>query len=195
MVRMSNTIIAWLAAGDLRTDGSANEVAALVAANPDLLPNLIEALHSPQDAIRGRAADALEKVARTQGETVLPYLDQIIDRGRRDGVPMVRWHVAMILGHVNPPAGEQQEQIRRALTLMLADPSAITRSWVIVSLCLLARRRPDWAEAIIEVVQPLEADESKAVRTRVRTALACLFDPEAALPAGWVKREDTTQLH
>lgn len=189
-----NSLIAWLAAGDLRTDGAANEVAALVIVNPELLPELIDALAAPQDAIRGRAADALEKVARTRGEQVLPYLDQVIELGRRDPAPMVRWHMAMILGHVHPPL-EQDEQIRAALLHLLRDPSAITRSWAVVSACLLARRQPAWAGEIIDALQPLQTDASKAVRTRVRKALACLLDPEADLPAGWVKREDATQLH
>lgn len=181
-----NTIITWLTAGDLRTDGAANEVAGLVAANPDLLPDLIAALEVPEGPIRGRAADALEKVARTQGAHVLPYLDQVIDRARRDRVPMVRWHMAMILGHLHPPP-EQDEAVRAALVHLLGDRSAITRSWAVVSLCLLAQRRPDWAEEIMALLQPLQADESKAVRTRVRKALACLLEPGVALPAGWDK--------
>jgi HEAT repeat protein len=182
-----NSIINWLTAGDLRTDGAANEVAALVTANPDLLPDLIDALRSPDDPIRGRAADALEKVARTQGEAVPAYLPQVIDLARRDPVPMVRWHMAMILGHLHPPQ-EQDAHIRDALLHLLRDASAIVRSWAVVSVCLLARRRPDWAEESIGAVQPLQMDASKAVRTRVRKALPCLLEPDADLPASWDKR-------
>lgn len=187
-----SSIIDWLTAGDLRTDGAANEVAALVAAHSDLLPDLIGALRSPVDAIRGRAADALEKVARTQAEQVLPYLAELLDLARRDGVPMVRWHMAIILGHLQPPPA-QDELIRAALLHLLHDPSAITRSWAVVSACILAHRRPEWTEEIIAALQPLQADESKAVRTRVRRALPCLLEPDAELPAGWRKSGDAAK--
>ena len=181
-----SSIASWLSAGDLRTDGAADEVAALVAAHLDLLPDLIAALHSPDDPTRGRAADALEKVARTHGDQVLPYLDQLIDLARCDPVPVVRWHMGMILGYVSPE-GEQAEHVRDALLPMLRDPSALVRGWAIVSLCLLARRRPDWCEEIIGALQPLEADASKAVRTRIARALPCLLEPDTDLPAGWDK--------
>lgn len=192
MMYMSNTIIAWLRAGDLRTDGAANEVAELVAANPDLLGDLIAALQSPDNPTRGRAADALEKVARTHGEQMLPYLDQIVDLSRRDPVPMVRWHMAMILGYLHPP-GEQAERVRDALLSLLRDRSALVRSWAVVSLCLLAKRRPHWSEEIMQALQPLEFDESKAVRTRIAGALPCLLEPNSPLPAGWDKRDATNR--
>lgn len=186
MVHMSNTITDWLRAGDLRTDGAADEVAALVTADPDLLADLIDALRSPDDPTRGRAADALEKVARTHGEAVLRYLDLVIELGCRDPVPMVRWHVAMILGYLSPQE-EEEERVRDALLNLLHDPSAFVRSWAVVSLCLLARRRPDWGEDILRALQPLELDESKAVRTRIAKALPCLLQQDADLPAGWDK--------
>lgn len=170
-----NTIIAWLTAGDLRTDGAANEVAALVTADPGLLPDLIAALHAANDAVRGHAADALEKVARTHSACVLPYLDQVLDRARHDRVPMVRWHMAMILGYLDPPPA-QDAAIRAALLHLLHDPSAFVRSWAVVSACLHARRRPEWTEELVQTLQPLQEDASKAVRTRVRKALPSLLD-------------------
>lgn len=182
-----SSMTGWLSEGDLRTDGAADEVAELVTADPSLLPDLIGALRSPDDPMRGRAADALEKVARTRGEHVLPYLGQVIDLARRDPVPMVRWHMAMILGYVSPPEDEAG-QVREALLAMLRDPSVFVRSWAIVSLCLVAKRRPEWGEEIIQALQALEADDSKAVRTRIAKALPCLLQREAELPAGWDKR-------
>ena len=99
---------------------------------------------------------------------------------------MVRWHMAMILGYLHPQ-GDEEEQVRDALLHMLHDPSALVRSWAVVSLCLLARQRPDWGESILLALQPLERDESKAVRTRTAKALPCLLDPDAGLPKGWRK--------
>lgn len=183
-----NTIMSWLRAGDLRTDGTANEVAELVTADPALLPDLMSALHSADDPLRGRAADALEKVARAQSDQVLPYLEQVSDLARRDPVPMVRWHLAMVLGYLSPATGEQDEQIWGTLRYLLDDQSAFVRSWAIVSACLLAQRQPAWAEQIMEALQPLQTDDSKAVRTRVRKALAWLLEPAAGLPVGWDKR-------
>jgi len=53
-----------LAVGDLRSDGLASEVAGLVLARPELLADLVSLLGDVHPAMRGHAADALERVSR-----------------------------------------------------------------------------------------------------------------------------------
>jgi len=53
-----------LAVGDLRSDGLASEVAALVLARPELLVDLVAVLNDAHPAAGGHAADALERVSR-----------------------------------------------------------------------------------------------------------------------------------
>ena len=61
-----NEILQWLAGGDLRSDGMANEAAEVILENPELIEELFEGLSSADEVVRGRTADALEKVGRTK---------------------------------------------------------------------------------------------------------------------------------
>jgi HEAT repeat protein len=181
-----NTLLEWLADGDLRTDGAANEVAALVEEAPELVADLVQGLHVKEAPIRGRAADALEKVARSHPGCVIPFLRELVEIGKCDPVPMVRWHVAMTLGHL-VVCHTHLPVIRKALLELLKDPSVFVRSWAIASLCVVARERPRVNEEIVRAISVLARDRSPAVRTRVRKAIAALTDPNAPLPAGWAK--------
>ena len=56
-----NTLLRKLSGGDLRSDGSANEVAGEVVRNPQLFEQLLEGLGEPDDVVRARTVHALEK--------------------------------------------------------------------------------------------------------------------------------------
>lgn len=181
-----STLLEWLAQGDLRTDGAASDVAEVVIRNPDLVSDVVDALHAPDNAVRGHAADALEKVARSLPGHVLPHLQDLIRMAQEDRVPMVRWHIAMMLGHLSG-AADCLPDIRQALLAMLSDSSVSVRSWAIASLCIVAERRPEWIEEIAQRIGQLAEDRSAAIRARVRKALIFLTDPRAPMPGGWVK--------
>jgi len=176
-----------LSIGDLRSDGLANEVAAIVLNNPGLLPELIDAFRSSKPSIRGHAADALEKVARHHPKGIVPFLPFVIREAQHDEIPMVRWHLAMILGHVSSvPA--TIPKTRRALLTLLHDPSPFVRSWAITALAIIAQRNPRSAASSARAIAPLTSDSSVAVAKRARTALRALADPRFRLPASWIKK-------
>ena len=181
-----NTLLKWLSIGDLTSDGQANEVAALVSENLQLLPDLVDALSHASNVIRGHAADALEKVARQHPEAVAHYLPELLQSAKSDTVPMVRWHVAMALGHLAASPGHQSE-IADTLLALLHDASVFVQSWAISSLCIFARLHPEHAPRITQGIADLSSSASAAVRTRVRKALALLSDPEMPFPKGWIK--------
>jgi HEAT repeat protein len=183
-----NTILEWLSIGGLTSDGQANEVAALVTDNPQLLPDLVEALGNPDDVIRGHGADALEKVARRHPEPVLAHLAFLLRSAHSDPLPMVRWHLAMTLGHLASSPGYRDE-IMEALLKLLKDDSIFVRSWAIPGLCLIARLHPGHAPRIAQAIQGLTSSPSAALRTRARKALSLLADPQAPFPKGWIKSQ------
>ena len=96
-----NELLEWLAGGDLTSDGASDKVASFVLANPFLINDLVDGFKVQDDVVRGRAADALEKVARSLPEPVSEHLPTLLNSAREDPVPMVRWHLAMLLGHVS----------------------------------------------------------------------------------------------
>jgi HEAT repeat protein len=181
-----NNFTRILSTGDLRSDGFADEVARIVTSQPDLLPDLMEALASPDPSIRGHAADALEKVSRTRPDEVAVFLPRLVTLALNDNTAMVRWHLAMILGHISAALQDISEAKRTLLTL-LRDESAFVRSWAITSLCILARKFPRHAESIASRLVRLASDPSAAVSKRAQTALRVISDPDAPLPRTWVK--------
>jgi HEAT repeat protein len=180
--------IGLLAGGDLRSDGASNEVARTIIDNPEMLPDLVACLDVKDAVVRGRAADALEKIGRILPDAVAPFLDRIVTALGDDEVPMVRWHLAMALGHLVMVA-DQADRIEAALLARLKDDSVFVVSWAMASLCILAFRYPAKLPGIARAIAPFERSSSAALRTRARKAMAALTGKRSSLPPGWVKSE------
>lgn len=181
-----NQILEWLSGGDLRSDGLSDQVAEFVLAHPELLDELAAGLDQTDDVIRGRAADAVEKIARSRPEWVSQYLDRLTNLAERDPVPMVKMHVAMALGHLAMVDGARDE-ITTALLGLLDDVSVFARSWAIASLCIVVRLHPAERDRVVSRLAPLASESSPAIRARVRKALILLTNIDAPFPKGWIK--------
>lgn len=189
-----NPLLDWLEDGDLRSDGVATEVAAIVLENPGLVHELFAGLRSPTKTVRGHAADALEKVAREAPELMVDRLVELTRLAVEDDVAMVRMHLAMVFGHL-AMMHEKVEVLKDTLVRMLADESVFTKSWVIVSLCIIARKYPPMQEGILQQVAAFKADESIAIRTKVRYAIQVLTNPSQPFPKGWVKSKQLEETN
>ena len=181
-----NQLLEWLSGGDIRSDGMADGVAAVVLQTPERFADLFEGLYAADDVIRGRSSDALEKVARSRPDLLVDRLAEIIAVGRADSRPVVRMHVAMLLGHLSGRT-EHIETITAALLELMADESVFTRAWAIGSLCIIGRKYQSYRGSIAGRIAPLQTDSSIAIRTRARKALAILADDNMPFPKGWVK--------
>jgi HEAT repeat protein len=100
-----------------------------------------------------------------------------------DKIPMVRWHLAMILGNTASPA-EETRPVISALLRLLKDESVIVRSWAISSLCIVGRRDKGRRRKIIDSIAALQHDKSIAIRVRAVKALKVLRNENESLPAG-----------
>jgi len=178
--------VEWLSSGDLRSDGAADEVVDLVLENPDMIEDVFGALRVTDDVVRGHAADALEKIARSLPALLDDRVDEIIAAARRDEVSMVRWHLAMILGHLSQ-CEARVEDYTDTLIDFLDDGSVFVQSWSIVSLCIIARAYPQRSREILAKIERLKQSESAAVRTKVRHAISLLIDRRQPFPKGWIK--------
>jgi len=188
-----NQVLTWLSGGDLRSDGMADEVAHFILDNPGAFEDLYAGLTEADEVVRGRAADAIEKVSRSRPDLLVDHLPQIESLARKEQVPLVKMHLAMIFGHlaVYP---ELIEQLKPPLIDFLDDDSVFTRSWTIVSLCIIARKYPQECQGVIELLVPLLADGSIAIRSRVKKAINLLTDPTEQFPKGWIKSEHLLEI-
>jgi len=175
-----------LAEKDLRSDGLSQEAAALVLQNPRLMPELVDALLDAPPAARGHTADAIERVSRTRPELIAPFLASILPLAEGDPVPMVRWHVGMLLTNQALTA-RVARRVVPVLMGQLADPSAFVRSWAVSGLCVIARRFPAFTASVLDELHSLERDPKISVRHRVRTAIRVLLVPDTPIPSTWVK--------
>lgn len=183
-----NDLLKMLSGGNLRSDGEANQVAQIVLENPQLLDDLVDGLNVSDDVIRGRTSHALEWIARSQPEWLVPHLRRLIRISRSDPVAMVRWHMAMTFGDM-AIFEEHVNELGDCLVHLLDDPSVFVRSWTISSLCIIARVYPERNEAISQHISGYRDDSSIAIRARVRKALDALTNPQKPFPDGWVKSE------
>jgi HEAT repeat protein len=183
-----NQILEWLSGGDLRSDGLADEVAAAVLKSPDLFDDLYAGLSESDDVIRGRTADALEKISRQRPDLIAVHLPEVIDLSRSDQVPMVKMHLAMIFGHL-ALYEELIDILQSALFELLKDESVFAKSWAIVSLCIIGRMYPQKSTRIVNRISQLQGDKSVAIRSRAGKALNILTNPSASFPKGWIKSD------
>ena len=183
-----NPILDWLSGDDLRSDGMANEVADVVLKNPDLFDEVILGLDEADDVIRGRTADALEKIARVKPDLLVEHLPKLLQVTTEDTVPMVKMHLAMIMGHL-AIYQEHAESLTECLFNFLEDESVFARSWAIASLCIFARKYPHLQPRIVDWIAAYRQDDSIAIRTRVRKALGLLTNEGTPFPKGWIKSE------
>jgi HEAT repeat protein len=181
-----NELLKKMSGGDLRSDGRANEVAEEVIKNPDLFNKLVEGCYETDDVIRARTAHALERISRTNQEIIQEFIAQYIKLATKDEVPMVKWHLAMILGNMTFPQKEL-DVIISTLIHLLEDDSVFVKSWSIVSLSLIGRKNKEFCKQIIDKMKSLQDDESIAVRTKASKAVDILKNENKPIPDGWSK--------
>jgi hypothetical protein len=188
-----NQILSWLSEGDRRGDGLSDEVAEFVLKNPKVLDDLLEGLREHDHVVRGRTADALEKIVRKKPEWLVDQIPLLREMARVEDIANVDMHLAMIFGHLASDKELAEDNISILLG-MLKLKRVFVRAWVISSLCIYARLYPAERDRIIERIAPLHKDPSIAIRTRVRYAMPLLTNEKAPFPTGWVKAEGLRYL-
>jgi HEAT repeat protein len=181
-----NEILEILSGGTLQSDGRANEAADIALTSPVYFAQLVEGLSDHDDVIRARTAHALERISRSQPGMASELLVRFAELALNDRVPMVRWHMAMILGNL-PLSIETEDLVFDALFHLLADPAVFVKSWAIVSLTMLGRKQDSRRGEICGRLARLQGDKSPAIRSKVLKALKILVDENEPLPGGWVK--------
>jgi hypothetical protein len=136
-----NQILGWLSGDDQRSDGVSNQAVAFVLQNPNAFEDLYAGLSSAKAALRGRVADALEKIARQRPDLFVRHLSSLKGAARKDRASKVRFHLVMLIGHLACYA-ELVDEIMPTLLDALKDQSAFVKSWAIASLTGVARAYP-----------------------------------------------------
>jgi hypothetical protein len=159
-----------LSGGDRRSVGQADAVAADVVQRPELFDELFATLRSPDDVIRMRAADAIEKVSRTRPELLHPYRAQLLGEIARHPQQEIRWHVAQLLPRLRLSVAERKAAIE-IVQRYLEDESGITRTNAMQALADFAERDVSLRPSVRASLAELTETGTPAMRSRGRKLL------------------------
>lgn len=163
-----NEILDKLSGGDLRSEGSAKEVAVEIINTPRLVADLLEGLHSENKVIRGRTCMTMEIVSREHPDLLIGTISQLMELASTDTVSQVRWHIAEIFGNVTL-SDENTERIIPILLEYLTDKSKIVKYCAVQTLGIIGKagsRR----EKIVKRINVLK-DDSKGLAKAVHKAV------------------------
>src|SRR5262249_29601027 len=90
-------ILRLLKGGDGRSIGRADEVAAAVSKNLAMFPELMKGLWSEDPLVRIRAADATEKITRSNPDLLRPYRRELLGLMAEAQQQELRWHLAAMV--------------------------------------------------------------------------------------------------
>lgn len=173
---MSEPFVDVLAGGHHNSLGRTEEVVAIVVDDQGRLDELFACLDSPDELVRLRAGDALEKVCRERPEWFVPYADRFLAEIGRIDQPSVQWHAAQVLDHLRPDLTAAQ---RRRATELLRGYLAESDDWIVLNTSMgiltgWAGDDPALAHAIRPALGRLTADHRKSVAKRAVKCLAAL---------------------
>ncbi|MFZ1489953.1 MAG: hypothetical protein WAS51_08420 [Ilumatobacteraceae bacterium] len=168
-----------LEGGNPRTLGNVGAVVELVHAHPDRLDELISCvLGNDDEIVTMRAADALEKVCRSDPALVQPHVPTLLGGMATIDQPSVQWHVAQMLGQVRLTA----RQRARAVRILRAnlDHSA---DWIVLNcsldtLATLARHDATLVETLLAYLRRYQHSSYKSLSSRAERLLTEFASPD-----------------
>jgi len=162
-----------LRGGDRRSIGRANEVAALIAKDSRLFPELVSSLWSDDHIVRMRAADVAEKVTRKQPQLLRPNKRELLGLLTETQQAELRWHLAAMIPRLELTLADCQKAAN-ALRTFLEDRSSIVKTSALQGLADLALQDREMRAEVIENLREARRNGTPAMKARSRRLLARL---------------------
>jgi len=166
-----HSIRGMLSGGDLRSIGRVPEVLGVVERNPGRLNELVRCLVCDDPVVRGRAADALEKLTARRPVLLKPFKATLLREAGASGQQEVRWHMAQMLPRL-PLAGRQIQDVFSLLRSYLGDRSVIVQVCALQAMFELALKNPSLRDPVRELVEASCRTGAPALRARGRKLLS-----------------------
>ena len=160
----------YLAGGDRRSLGRANELLTVVERKPELLRELICEMWNADRLVAMRAADAVEKLTREQPEKLKPFKKELLGLAEEAEDMELQWHLAALLARLQLSAAEQQ----RAVTILLRyleSKSSIVKTFALQALFDLSMRDAGLRDDVREILEKAVRTGTAAMRARARKLL------------------------
>jgi hypothetical protein len=166
-------ILLLLRGGDRRSIGRSDQVAAIESKDPELFPKLVAGLWSEDPIVRMRAADASEKVTRTNREILQPYKKELLGLMAEAEEQELRWHLAVMVPRLQL-SPKERKLAASLLNGYLGDRSSIVKTFALRGLADLARDDASIRPGVIEVLRESTRYGTPAMKARSRKLLAYL---------------------
>jgi hypothetical protein len=163
---------ALLTGGHPRSLRNATIVIDAASRQPARLAELVQCVFSPDEIVRMRASDALEKVCRVHPGLLRPFVPRLLGQMSRIEQASVQWHLAQMLTEV-----ELDEAERAAAITILEHNLDTSGDWIVTNLTLqalatFARTSPAVRTRLIERLHHYQDSPYKSVASRARKLLA-----------------------
>jgi hypothetical protein len=171
----TETIHSMLGEGKGRISvGRAEEVAALVIADPERLSRLMECLWDKDPGVVNRAGHALERVTRDAmgvfGPLLAEWKTALLGLMPEAAENKLRWHLALIV----PRLALSRPECRRAAAALqswLEDGSSIVKTMAMQGLVDLTRQDASLLTEVVDLLRILSRSGTPAMRARGRLLL------------------------
>jgi HEAT repeat protein len=158
--------------------GRTEEVVGAVLIDRARLEELFATMADPDEVVRMRVGDALEKVGRQQPGWFLEHVDRLLGDLGQSEQPSVQWHLAQMLQHLRSDLSDDQAQ--RATELLQRN---LTRStdWIVLNVTMdilseWANHDRPLAGWLMPELERLRQDKRKSVAKRASKRLAELAE-------------------
>jgi hypothetical protein len=120
-----------LTGGDPRSLGKTDQVVKLVLSHPERLEELFDCVFHPDEVVRMRAGDALEKVCCQEPKWFEPFKERLLNEVSGINQASVKWHLAQMFGEITMSLAEKE----RAVNIMLHNLET-SGDWIVINLTL-----------------------------------------------------------
>ncbi|MDB5071147.1 MAG: hypothetical protein JWM87_2258 [Candidatus Eremiobacteraeota bacterium] len=168
-----NKIAGVLQGGDPRSLKGVTRAVDDVLHDPALFAGLVQAMEHDDPIVRMRAADAAEKITRTNPEYLEPYKGRVLNTAANAEQPSLRWHHAQMLPRLRLDASEHKQAVA-ILKRYLADRSAIVKTCAMQGLAEVAMAEPSLRRSILPLLRKATETGTAAMRARGRRLLEAL---------------------
>lgn len=158
--------------------GRTQEVVGIVLADRARLEELFATMADPNEVVRLRVGDALEKVCREQPGWFVAHVERLLGELGQIEQPSVRWHVAQMLQHLRSDLSD--DQARRATELLQRNLTSST-DWIVLNVTMdvlttWAHHDSPLAGWLTPELEHLRQDDRKSVAKRAAKRLAELAE-------------------
>ena len=175
---MPESFAEMLKGGHPNSLGRTQEVVGIVLAERARLEELFATMADPDEVVRLRVGDALEKVCREQPGWFVTHVDRLLGDLGQIEQPSVRWHVAQMLQHLRTDLSD--DQARRAIGLLQRILTSST-DWIVLNVTMdvlteWAHQDPPLTGWLTPELERLRKDDRKSVAKRAAKRLADLAE-------------------